>query len=102
MTDIENLAYKIKLLLELMDCTFESDDLETLVKAKESLCEKINHNEAVMIVAMACGGDMYERDEDELKIKELDGLITLLKARTALRELESKKATRVDGNSFYI
>jgi len=96
------LAEKLKILMACINM-FDAEDLEILKKARTNLKYNINHNEAVMIVAIACGGDMYDSAEDVAKVEEFDGIIALIKARMKLRGVVIEKATLTSayGNSFY-
>ena len=100
--DIDNLAMQVSLLMNLID-GWDIGELEALKRMKEQIISNISHNEAVMIIAMACGGREYDRGEDAAKVKELEGLIKLVEARMELRGVAHDKAERAafDGNSLY-
>ena len=102
MSKFQDIADKIIPLMEIID-DMDKYDVELLTEAMENLKSNINHNETVTIIAMACGGDMYERDEDEQKIKELKAIIDLINARLKLKEVTIEKLGRqkLDGNRFY-
>ena len=66
---------------------------ELLHKTKESLSEKINHNESALTVILALGG-RYDSDIDRAKVEELDALIALLKARKKLQTATVRSSQR--------
>lgn len=99
-SDMQIVADMITQIIHLVDA-FDKDDLEILNQLRDEMKGNIGYNQAVSIVAVACGGQMYERGEDDAKIKELEGLITLVKARMELRGIVIEKASRFDGNKLY-
>lgn len=85
---IQILADKIMSLLPLVDGIMESmdnEDFELLEETKKCLKEKINYGNSASVVIMALGGN-YDDTEDRMKIKTLDSLIELIKARKEYRE----------------
>lgn len=86
------LADKLNNILPLIDGFMESlndEDFELLEESKQALKERININTSAMPLIMACGGN-YDDTEDRMKIKTLDCLIDLIKARKEFREEKIK------------
>ena len=104
---IQILADKIMSLLPLVDGIMESmdnEDFELLEETKKCLKEKINYGNSVSVVIMALGGN-YDDTEDRMKIKTLDSLIELIKARKEyrqelLKQQESQKNNQEAINIF--
>lgn len=85
---IQILADKIMSLLPLVDGIMESmdeEDFELLEETRECLKDKINYGNGASVVIMALGGN-YDDTEDRMKIKTLDSLVELIKARKEYRE----------------
>ena len=85
---IQILADRITSLLPLVDGFMESmtdEDFESLEETKKCLRDKINYGNSASVVIMALGGN-YDDTEDRMKIKTLNCLIELLKARKEYKE----------------
>lgn len=85
---IQILADRIMSLLPLVDGIMESmdeEDFELLEETRECLKDKINYGNSASVVIMALGGN-YDDTEDRMKIKTLDSLIELIKARKEYRQ----------------
>lgn len=85
---VQILADKLDNTLMLIDSFMDSlneEDFELLKEAKDSLEEKINMNNSALPLILACGGN-YDDMEDRMKIKTLDCLIDLIKARKEYKE----------------
>ena len=96
------LADKLTALLPLIDGfmnSLDDEDFELLEETKKSLKEKININNSAMPLIMACGGD-YNDTEDIMKLKTLECLIELIKARKeykdSLLEIAQEKQNNED------
>ena len=77
------LADKLNNILPLIDGFMNSlneEDYELLEESRQALKERINVNTSAMALIIACGGN-YDDTEDRMKIKTLDCLIDLIKAR---------------------
>lgn len=86
------LADKLNNILPLIDGFMESlteEDFELLQESKQALKDRINTNTSAMPLILACGGN-YDDTEDRMKIKTLDCLIDLIKARKEYREEKIK------------
>lgn len=84
----EILADKLNCLLLLVDDfmnNLNEEDAELLKETKKALAEKINFNTSALPVILACGGE-YDSTEDEMKLKTLDCLMDLIKARKEYKE----------------
>ena len=82
------LADKLYGILPLIDSFMNSlndEDFELLKESKQALEDRISKNNGAMALIYACGGT-YDDTEDYMKIKTLDCLIDLLKARKEYRE----------------
>jgi hypothetical protein len=93
---IQLLADKIMSLLPLVDGIMESmdnEDFELLEEARECLEAKINYGNSASIVIIALGGN-YDDTEDKMKVRTLDCLVELIKARKEYREALLKKRER--------
>lgn len=91
-TKVQILADKLDNTLMLIDSFMNSlneEDFELLKEAKESLEEKISINNSALPLILACGGN-YDNTEDRMKIKTLDCLIELIKARKEYKEEKIK------------
>ena len=85
---VQILADKLDNTLMLIDSFMDSlneEDFELLKEAKDSLEEKINMNNSALPLILACGGN-YDDMVDRMKIKTLDCLIDLIKARKEYKE----------------
>lgn len=85
---IQILADRIMSLLPLVDGIMEGideEDLELLEETRECLKDKISYGNSASVVIMALGGN-YDDTEDRMKIKTLDSLVELIKARKEYRE----------------
>ncbi len=90
---IQILADKLMALFLLVDGVMESmdeEDFELLEETKKCLKEKISYGNSAFVVIKALGGN-YDDTEDKMKIKTLDVLIQLIKARKEYREKMLKK-----------
>lgn len=92
---IQILADKIASILPLIDGFMNNmtdEDFKLLEKAKESLQDKISYGNSASVLIMALGGN-YDDTEDRMKMKTLNCLIELIKARKEYREelLEKQK-----------
>lgn len=97
---IKLLSDKIMSLLPLVDSIMESmddEDFEPLKETRECLRDKINHGNSASVVIFALGGN-YDDTEDRMKLKTLDCLIELIKARKEYRKelLEKKKNRKIN------
>lgn len=72
------LEEKIESVMILIDSM--KDDLPRLEEARNALQDKISHNESAMAVIIAMGG-RYDSTEDKLKLRFLDLVIELIRAR---------------------
>lgn len=93
---IQLLADKIMSLLPLVDGIMESmdnEDFELLEEARECLEAKINYGNSASIVIIALGGN-YDDTEDKMKVRTLDCLVELIKARKEYKEALLKKRER--------
>lgn len=89
---IQILADRLTPLLQLVDGFMESltdEDYELLKETKDCLQDKINYGNSASVVIMALGGN-YNDTEDRMKIKTLDCLIDLIKARKEYKEEKIK------------
>ena len=89
---VQILADKLNGILPLLDSFMNSlndEDFELLEESKQALKEKISTNNGAMALIYACGGT-YDDTEDYMKIKTLDCLINLLKARKEYKEEKMK------------
>ena len=85
---VKILAEKLNNILPLLDAFMNSlneEDFELLKESKEVLQDKISINNGALVLINACGGD-YDDTEDRMKIKTIDCLIDLLKARKEYKE----------------
>ena len=96
------LADRLSALLPLIDGfmnSLDDEDFELLEETKKSLKEKININNSAMPLIMDCGGD-YNDTEDIMKLKTLESLIELIKARKeykdSLLEIAQEKQNNED------
>ena len=86
------LADKLNNILPLIDGFMNSlneEDYELLEESRQALKERINVNTSAMALIIACGGN-YDDTEDRMKIKTLDCLIDLIKARKEYTEEKIK------------
>lgn len=86
------LADKLNNILPLIDGFMNSlneEDYELLEESRQALEERINVNISAMALIIACGGN-YDDTEDRMKIKTLDCLIDLIKARKEYKEEKIK------------
>lgn len=91
--EIQLLSEKIMAILPLLDSFMESmsdEDFELLEETRENLKDKINYGNSALVVITALGGN-YDDTEDKMKLKTLDCLIDLLKARRNYRNALLKK-----------
>ena len=89
---VQILADRLTVLLPLIDGfmnELDDEDFELLKECKESLKEKININNSAMPLIMACGRN-YNDKEDTMKLKTLDCIIELIKARKEFKEIMQK------------
>ena len=89
---IQILADRLTSLLQLVDGFMESltdEDYELLKETKDCLQDKINYGNSASVAIMALGGN-YNDTEDRMKIKTLDCLIDLIKARKEYKEEKIK------------
>ena len=68
---------------------FEEDAEQLLNDTKESLEEKILHNESALPLIIAIGGN-YDSNIDRAKVKQVDALLELVKARKNLQKAIEK------------
>lgn len=71
---------------------------EFLQETKSSLEEKVLHNESCLPIIIAMGGN-YDSDIDRAKIKEVEALQSLLKARKNLLKATEKEKTKKVNNA---
>lgn len=86
------LADKLMGILPLIDSFMNSlndEDFELLKESRQALKDRISTNNSAMALIYACGGT-YDDTEDYMKIKTLDCLIDLLKARKEYKEEKLK------------
>lgn len=86
------LADKLMGILPLIDSFMNSlndEDFELLKESRQALKDRISINNGAMALIYACGGT-YDDTEDCMKIKTLDCLIDLLKARKEYKEEKLK------------
>jgi len=86
------LADKLMGILPLIDSFMNSlndEDFELLKESRQALKDRISTNNGAMALIYACGGT-YDDTEDYMKIKTLDCLIDLLKARKEYKEEKLK------------
>lgn len=89
---VQILADRLTVLLPLIDGfmnELDDEDFELLKECKESLKEKININNSAMPLIMACGRN-YNDKKDTMKLKTLDCIIELIKARKEFKEIMQK------------
>lgn len=72
---------------------YDPEAEKLLAKTKESLENKITHNESAMVVIMALGG-RYDSEIDRAKVKEVAALLELIKARKELQAATVKENRR--------
>lgn len=87
------LADKLNSILLLIDGFMNNvseEEFELLEESRQALKDRINTNTSAMPLIMACGGN-YDDTEDRMKIKTLDCLIDLVKARKEFKEEMIKK-----------
>lgn len=92
---IEEFAGSLTSFFALFDGLFLYDENieKMLEETKKSLEEKILHNESLLPVIMAMGGN-YDSDIDRAKVKEIEALQQLLKARKNLQKATEKEKTK--------
>lgn len=80
------------------------EDFELLEEAKSSLKEKISYKQSAMPLLFAIGAEA-DTTEDEMKLKTLNLLIDLMKARIEYREelieLEKEKKNKKDAVNLF-
>ena len=89
---IQILADRLTPLLQLVDDFMESlndEDYELIKETRNCLQDKINYGNSASVLIMALGGN-YDDTEDRMKIKTLDCLIDLIKARKEYKEEKIK------------
>lgn len=89
---VQILADRLQSLLPLVDIfvnNISDEDFELLETAKDGLKDKINYGNSASVLIMALGGN-YDDTEDRMKIKTLDCLIDLIKARKEYKEEKIK------------
>lgn len=90
------LADRLNNILPLIDGfmnSLDEEDFELLEESKQALKERMNTNTSAMPLIMACGGN-YDDTEDRMKIKTLDCLIDLIKARKEYKEEKIKNQNK--------
>lgn len=89
---IIELSTRIESLLTLVDMFANEveNDIDLLEETKKALQDKISHNESALPIIIALGGD-YDSTEDILKLKTLDYLILLVKARIEYKNEKIKQ-----------
>lgn len=97
--EIEEFAVRLRTFLELFDSFFlhDTEAEALLMQTKESLEDRILHNESALVIIAAMGGK-YNGKIDRAKVRELAALLDLLRARKDLRtaSLEENKRARND------
>ena len=89
--EIENLAENLRIIMTELDILFvETGADELLSEAAEKIKSDINYKEASLPLIIASGGN-YNSTLDKAKIKEIEALNQLIKARRELTEIENKK-----------
>lgn len=76
----------------------EENAEELLCEARESLKEKVLHNESALPVIIALGGN-YDSGIDSAKVEEITALLGLIKARKHLRDVMIQSNARKDRNT---
>lgn len=69
---------------------YEADAEQLLNDVKKSIEEKILHNESALPLIIAMGGN-YDSDIDRAKVKQVDALLELVKARKNLQKATEKE-----------
>lgn len=85
---VQAIADVIQSLLQQVDIftqVLTKEDFEILEEAKSSLKEKISYKQSAMPLLFAIGADP-DTTEDEMKLKTINLLIELIKARIEFRE----------------
>ena len=85
---VQTIADVITNLLQQVDIftqVLTTEDFEILEEAERSLEEKINYKQSAMPLLLAMGAEA-DTTEDEMKLKTLNLLIDLIKARIEYRE----------------
>lgn len=96
---VNELAEVIRDFLVFFDSLFLADkNAESLLEdVKESLIEKISRNESALAVIIALGGN-YDARLDRAKIKEVDAIISLLRARREVRDATIEEMAKKEKN----
>lgn len=85
---IQAIADIIQSLLQQVDIftqVLTKEDFEILEETKSSLKDKINYKQSASVLLYAIGADA-DTTEDEMKLKTLDLLVDLIKARIEYKE----------------
>lgn len=85
---VNDLAFKLQLFFNSFDTFFVEDEEaeELLEETKNSLTEKINRNNSGLIIITALGGQ-YDDKEDLAKVKVVEGMLSIIKARKELKRI---------------
>lgn len=82
---IADVIQDLLLQVDLFTQVLQKEDFEILEDAKSSLKEKISYKQSAMPLLLALGVDT-NTTEDEMKLKTIDLLVELIKARIEYRE----------------
>lgn len=78
-----DLSHKLQSLIPLVDMfvqELKDGDLELMEEVATSIKNHISHNEGAAVLITAMGGN-YDRSEDEMKLKTIEHLVGIVKAR---------------------
>ena len=82
---IADVIQDLLLQVDLFTQVLQKEDFEILEDAKRTLKEKISYKQSAMPLLLALGADT-NTTEDEMKLKTIDLLVELIKARIEYRE----------------
>lgn len=95
-----DLSIKLESLIPLVDIfvqQIDDADLELMEEVTQQLSSEISHNEAATVLITAMGGH-YDSAEDEMKLKTIEHLVCIVKARKEavikIKEAKQKEIKR--------
>ena len=91
-------ATAIKQIIGMVDLFDEVLDVEELEKMLSVLKDNHCYNQTVSVIAVACGGEMYDDETNGYMNDEMQALIDLVKARKGLKNHVMNKSKIPNGN----
>ena len=97
----ELITTAIKQIIGMVDLFDEVLDVEELEKMLSALKDNHCYNQTVSVIAVACGGEVYDDETNIYMIDEMQAFIDLIKARKGLINHVMKKSNLPNGNQLY-